>query len=193
MFKVGDKVKNINTGKIVVVRGAPGNSAYDEVGFACASEGFTIKNGGWDYQKSYIKISKEVRMTDKKMLEELFLIADKQKKVVAGQRVEVAKDVLLYVDAGDYRRKANIEDMYFEFEAFGFTVNHGGNETLQVEGKINYFRQFKFSQWAKKIEEALAENETPKTIVIDGKTYKLVEQPKKVEKPTPTDCDDIPF
>lgn len=128
--------------------------------------------------------SKEVCMTDRKMMQELFKLAEKHKNFMSGDHNSLTKNVGMYVDKGSYGIYVgldhNLDNVYFSFTMNGIEVTHQSRDQMQLEGLKTDFNKFNFSKWAKAIEEEL-EEET-KTICVNGKKYKLVE-----------DDDDIPF
>ena len=52
-FKVGDEVKNKNSGKIGIIKSLPGMPEYDKNNFSSADKGFVLEGGVWEYQKDY--------------------------------------------------------------------------------------------------------------------------------------------
>lgn len=122
-------------------------------------------------------------MTDRKMMQELFKLAEKHKNFSPDNHTSLTKNVRMYVDKGCYGIYVgldhNLENVYFSFTMNGIEVTHQRDE-MRIEGIKTDFNKFSFSKWAKAIEEELEAEE--KTICVNGKKYKLVE-----------DDDDIPF
>lgn len=114
-------------------------------------------------------------MTDRKMLEELAVMAMKSGRFVPGQHVMITPNVQLYVNHGDEHK--DLKTAFFSIQAFGFEVTHHSYTMgwcSTVDNEIKNFRQFKWHDWCKKVERELQGAE--KTIYVNGKMYRLIEE-----------------